>query len=101
VPDRWTVVRSNEALSDIEAIWRYLLEIDESLAERFLDRIENTILSLIEFPERGGLRAYIGMGVRGLLVSPWLVLYRANRATVSVEIVRVIDARRDMTGLTA
>lgn len=95
----WNVVRTPAAIDDIEAIWRYLFEIDESLADRFLDRIEDVASSLAQFPERGGLREFIAPGIRGLLVSPWLLLYRANRATRSVEIVRIADARRDLGGI--
>lgn len=99
--DSWIVVRRPAAIDDIEAIWRYFLEIDEALADRFVDTIDGAIASLAQFPERGAARDRIHPGLRGLLISPWLILYRVNRATAAVEVVRVIDGRRDLSGIMA
>jgi toxin ParE1/3/4 len=99
VTDSWNVVRRPAAIDDIEAIWRYLIGIDESLADSFLARMDEAAATLTHFPERGALREFIAPGVRGLLISPWLVLYRADRPANSVEIVRVVDGRRNLAVL--
>ena len=63
------------------------------------DLIDARILRLAQFPELGAAREDIGAGIRALVQSPYLVLYRFDIAADRVEIVRVVHGVRDLSGL--
>ena len=87
-----------------------LLEIYEVIgldipaaAERVYDAIEAETRHLTEFPRLGPRRRDIGLTVRVLIEGPYLILFETHPDTDdgpidSVEIVRVVDGRRELTG---
>ena len=87
---RW----SPDASADVKAIWDYYGEqADIDVADRLVDRIEARVFELIEYPELGVTCDHLWAGARLLTVSPHLVFYRVT--SDDIEILRVIDGRRD------
>jgi toxin ParE1/3/4 len=84
------------ARDDLIDLWVSIALHDEAAADRQLDRIEDGIRQLAEFPELGPARDELIPGVRAILRAPYLVLYRVDRERHCLDILRVIDARRDL-----
>jgi toxin ParE1/3/4 len=98
------VIFSPESLSDIRQTMIWFQDNADSLrAERFLEGVRNTILSIIEMPGRGPLRDFDRVelqGMRSLAVegfSKHFVFYKVEAE--QVQIVRVLDGRRDLASL--
>jgi toxin ParE1/3/4 len=75
-----------------------------SAAERVLDTIQAKTELLASHPRIGPRRPEIGTSARILVERPFLVLYETHPDTDGgpvdeVEVVRVIDGRRDLTSL--
>lgn len=73
-------------------------------AERYYDRIDNKARLLAEQPRMGVRRPEIRSNVRMLIENPYVILYRTEPDKDDgpidlVEIVRVVDGRRDLGGL--
>jgi toxin ParE1/3/4 len=73
-------------------------------AERFFDRIEEKAKLLIAQPRLGVRRPDIRPRMRMLVEAPYLLLYETIPNTDTgpvraVEIVRVVDGRRDLTSI--
>jgi toxin ParE1/3/4 len=69
-----------------------------------IDRIEARVLLLAEQPRLGVRRHDIRDSVRMLVEGPYLVLYettpdRDEGSVTSLEVVRVVDGRRELAGL--
>lgn len=70
-----------------------------------IDRLEERVRELEAFPRLGSRRPEIRQSARALSAPPYLILYETVPDTDegplrSVEIVRVVDARRDLDALT-
>ena len=99
---QWPVRLSEEALSDLEDIFFFLLEngVVTETGLRFIDRIKQKCLKIGDapfgYPERPGL----GLGIR---IVPFersaMIAYRLVGETV--EVVRVLYGGRDYETLTA
>jgi toxin ParE1/3/4 len=70
---------------------------NERAADAVLDAIEVKCDVLRAFPEIGVAREDIRPGLRMLVSSEYVILYRLNRP--SVDIVRVVHGRRDLEAL--
>lgn len=93
---KWTIVRKPRAFDDLFEIWRYLAEHDGENADRWLDRIGESINRLAEFPSAGSIRDLLPPDIRVWPIPPYLVLYRLNEVERLVDILRVVDGRRDL-----
>jgi toxin ParE1/3/4 len=96
----WTKAARDDLLDIYEAI---ALE-QPAAAERIFDRIEAKTELLRTQPRMGGRRRDIRPALRMLVEAPYLILYRIEPDTddgplQSVEIVRVVDGRRDLAAL--
>ncbi|GJE58256.1 type II toxin-antitoxin system RelE/ParE family toxin [Methylobacterium trifolii] len=74
---------------------------NSAAAERIYDRIEERTGHLADHPRMGPRRPDIRPAVRVLVEAPYLILYEAVPDTddgpiASVEIVTVVDGRRDL-----
>lgn len=102
MPAAIDVVWTSQSRADLLDIY-VLIGIDHpSAAERYLDRIERKALLLAEHPRLGTRRADIRPALRMMIETPYLILYRTTPDTDEgpiqcVEIVRIIDGRRDLT----
>jgi toxin ParE1/3/4 len=90
---------SNAARADLVDIWLHIAADSIAAADRQIDRIENAIARLTDFPEIGHAREDAGAGVRLLLQDSYLVLYRYREAEALVVIERIVHGRRDLTVL--
>ncbi len=100
----FSVVLTDDALSDLDDLCAYIAEKDaQGRADHLLDRIEKTLTSLSEMPERGrhppelaalGIRSY-----REVFFKPYRLIYRVEKRRVVVLL--IADGRRDMQSLLA
>lgn len=92
----FAVRRSVAARNDLIEIWVRIALHDEAAADRHLDRIEDGIRLLADFPRSGPAREELLPGFRAVLRAPYLILYQIDDERRRIDIVRVIDARRDL-----
>ncbi|MBI5129108.1 MAG: type II toxin-antitoxin system RelE/ParE family toxin [Rhodopseudomonas palustris] len=96
----WTKAARDDLLDIYEAIARD----QQATAERIFDRIEAKVALLGTQPRMGVRRRDIRPALRMLVEAPYLILYRTEPDTdegplQGVEIVRVVDGRRNLTAL--
>ena len=101
---RFEVLLTTGAQKDLDEIADYIAENDSpGNAGRVLDQIEQTVIGLAEFPERGshpkellelGIREY-----RQVFFKPYRLIYRVTGSRVYVHV--IADGRRDMQSLLA
>jgi toxin ParE1/3/4 len=92
-----------KARNDLLEIYIVISRDNPVAAEKIVDAIETRTGYLAEHPRMGQRRSEIRPSVRVLVERPYLVLYEPRPDTDdgpidTVEIVRVIDGRRDLTG---
>jgi plasmid stabilization system protein ParE len=92
----WTAERSAAAVDDILAISGYLAAHDEKAAARFHLSVERIVTRLLDFPQSGSLREELPGESRTISFRPFLLFYRVATERHCVQIVRVLDARRDL-----
>jgi toxin ParE1/3/4 len=98
------LVWSNQARADLLEIYVMIGLEQPAAAERYFDRIEEKTRLLKSQPRMGVRRSDIRPSMRMLIETPYLILYRTDPDTEvgpvnTVEIVRVIDGRRDLSGI--
>lgn len=86
-----------KAEEDLIALWEAIAGESPNAADRALDRIDDVFRLLAEHPEAGRRRDDIRPGFRLFPERPWLVFYRIVDS--GVEVVRVVDGRRDLETL--
>ncbi|MGP9811536.1 type II toxin-antitoxin system RelE/ParE family toxin [Rhodopseudomonas sp. NSM] len=96
----WTKAARDDLLDIYEAIARD----QPAIAERTFDRIEAKVDLLGTQPRMGVRRRDIRPALRMLVEAPYLILYRTEPDTDEgplrgVEIVRVVDGRRNLAAL--
>ena len=100
------IVYTRRAEEELRAIWRYIAEDNdnEPAADRILLAISEKIDLLRDHPRLGPRRSDIAEGARLLIEGHFLVLYETHPNTdegpvEAVEIVSIVDGRRDLTEL--
>lgn len=98
------VVWSERALSELVELVSWIKVQRPTAAERILTKLRARAQSLSQHPRMGPRRPEIGPRVRWLVEKPYLILYRTvpdddDQEVVSVEIVSLVDGRRDLTRL--
>ena len=98
------LVWSNQAREDLLDIYVLIGVEDPAAAERYFDRIDAKIEILQSQPRIGVRRPDIRAGMRMLVEAPYVILYRIEPDTddgpvTAVEIIRIIDGRRDLAHL--
>ncbi len=99
-----SVVVSPAAARDLEDIWLTIAGDNALAATRLVRAIGAKINHLADYPRRGPRRPDIRPTARMLVEGPYLVLYETHPDTdegpiETVEIVRVVDGRRNLTSL--
>ena len=92
------------AQADLREIYALIGLEQPRVAERYLDRILKKAEMLAAQPRLGARRPEIRADARMLVERPYVILYRTRPdadegAIETVEIVRVIDGRRDLIAL--
>ena len=95
----WAICWSRAAKGDLLDIWLYIAHENLAAADRQIDRIENAVNKLSDYPRLGPARHDVGPEVRGLIVNRYLVLYRILESAAQLELLRVIDGRRDLSAV--
>jgi toxin ParE1/3/4 len=98
------VVYSRQADEELRGIWRDIAEDNEPAADRILMAISSRIDTLRRHPRIGPCRPDIRENSRMLVEGHYLVLYEVHPDTDDepvewVEIVSVVDGRRDLSEL--
>lgn len=98
------VVWTPRSRTDLLEIYLEIAANHRAAAERFLTRIERSAATLSDHPRLGPRRPDIRPGTRVVINRPYLILYETHPDTDDgvidvVEIVRVIDGRRDLRRL--
>ena len=96
------LVWSPQAREDLLDIYVYIGMDNPDAAERLYTAIETTADHLAQLPRLGTRRPAIFASARILIEGPYLILYETypdtdEGAIERVEIVRVVDGRRDLT----
>jgi toxin ParE1/3/4 len=92
-----------QALDDLLEIYMMIGLDHPAAADRVFDAIEAKASHLVEHPRMGPRRPEIRPTTRILVERPYLILYETHPDTDDgpidvVEIVRIVDGRRDLTG---
>lgn len=98
------LVWSSQARNDLLDIYVMIGLEQQAAAERYFDRIEASCQLLKSQPRMGVRRTDIRASMRMLVEAPYLILYRTDPDTEEgpvgvVEIIRVVDGRRDLSGI--
>ena len=98
------LIWSRQASLDLLDIYEWIGIEQPAAAERYFDRIEALANRLRDQPRLGASRPDIAPGFRMLVERPYLILYRLDPDQQDgpvdhVEIIRVVDGRRDLKGL--
>lgn len=92
--DNYTVKLYAHAHRDLDNIYTYIARnlSEPSIALRMVGALEEAILSLEQFPERGPIRrvgAYAGGNYRQLFVKNYAIIYRVLKDCKEVHIVTI------------
>lgn len=87
-----SIIRTDRADEDLIEIWTTIATENPNTADRVLDAIEARWQQLARHPYSGMARDDIAAGVRHLVASQYLTLYRVTHEYV--EIIRVLHGRR-------
>ena len=96
-PSVTELVISRRAEGELRDIWRHIAAENPDAADRILLRINDKLQLLRQFPELGTRRDNIRPGARVLIEAAYLILYEHHHAEDVVEIVTVVDGRRDLS----
>src|SRR3954451_15405373 len=94
------VIWSPEAIDDVDCLWDHLFHAaGPTTADKMLREIQRVVTVLVEFPQAGRSRGELQPGLRSMPIGNQIVFYRV--AKDGPQIVRVLDGRRDITGVFA
>ena len=86
-----------DAEDDLLDIWRYIARDSDTMADRFLDRLNEKFAALARNPKVGRARPDLRPDLRSFPYGAYLILYRA--VGDGAEIVRVVHAARNLDDL--
>ena len=91
------LLKRPEAENDLEEIWWFIAQDSPDSADKFLDRIQDSCLALVDFPKIGASREELKAALRSQPVGNYLIFYFSLED--GVDIIRVLHGSRDMTRL--
>src|SRR3546814_17772505 len=86
------------AITDVDEIWFYIAQDNLAAASRMVERITDATARLEAFPASGTPRPDIHPAASSIAVAPYIIYYPIE--TVTVAIVRVVNAARDAGAVT-
>lgn len=92
------VLRTPQALADLDEIWSYIAKRNLSAADRLLDRLYARFQKLAEYPDSGERQPLLRNGDYRRIVEGNYVIYYVSKDS-DVTIVRVLHAARDESEL--
>ncbi|WP_309744285.1 type II toxin-antitoxin system RelE/ParE family toxin [Chamaesiphon sp. OTE_20_metabat_361] len=87
------LIKRPEAATDLEDIWWYIAQDSPEAADRLLDRIQEKLLSLSQFPQMGASRDELMPRLRSFSVSNYLIFYFPLED--GIDVIRVLHGARD------
>ena len=85
---------SRPAIRDLESISAYFADVNIEAGEKFLQGFSKRCKQLASFPNIGRSYDDLQIGLRGLPMSGYIILYRL--IDDGIEIVRVINGRQEL-----
>jgi len=101
---KYTIIRTDKAEEQLRAIILYIADEsgDIDAALRYLDKIENAINRLQDFPQSGSIPRYSiikKQGFRVVIIERHLIFYKINEVEQLVYIYAIVDGRREYLNL--
>lgn len=101
---KYKIIRTDKADEELREIIFYIADDSGSvdIALNYLDKIENAIKRLEDFPFSGSVPKYSILrkqGYRVLIVERHLIFYKVNEVKKTVIIYAVVDGRREYRNL--
>lgn len=101
---KYQVIRTDKFEEQLREIIFYIADDsgDIDIALGYLDKIENTIMCLEDFPLSGSLPRYSVLrkqGYRVLIVERHLVFYKIDQLKQTVILYAIVDGRREYKNL--
>jgi len=101
---QYNIIRTDKADEQLRNIIFYIAEDsgDIDVALKYLDKIEEGVNRLKEFPYSGGCPRYATLRKQGflvLIVDKHLVFYKVDEANKKVIVYAVVDGRREYRNL--
>ncbi|HEX3043703.1 MAG TPA: type II toxin-antitoxin system RelE/ParE family toxin [Bacillota bacterium] len=98
MPKKYEIKYTPIAIDDMDEIFSYISQDNITAAEKMLDKINDRITKLAEFPNLGSVLSdeeytIIKGGYRFIVIHPYLVFYRIIENTVVIH--RILHGRRD------
>ena len=87
---------SRVARDDIRTIYSYIANESVGRAQAFIERLLLRFELLARHPHAGRLRPEVAAKIRSTAIKPTVVFYRVFSDESRLEIVRIIDGRRDL-----
>jgi toxin ParE1/3/4 len=91
------IFKRPEAETDLEDIWWYIAQNNLLDADKFLDRLQEKLLKLAEFPQMGTSRDALRPSLRSFSVGNYLVFYFLLGD--GIDIVRILHGARDLEAI--
>ena len=83
-----------KAKHDLQDIWWFIAQDNPNNADKFIDRIYETLLVLADHPKMGVKRDEIETGIRSHVIGNYSIFYHPLEA--GVEIIRILHSARDI-----
>lgn len=101
---KYKIIRTDKAEEQLREVIFYIADDSGSvdIALKYLDKIENAINRLADFPMSGSIPKYSALrkqGYRALIVEKHLVFYKVNGKDKTVIIYAIVDGRREYRNL--
>lgn len=91
------IIFNSLAQEDLVEIFEYIALDNPIAADQVLDKIDNAIVMLADFPDAGRERPEIDTGLKSFPVSNYIIFYQHDET--QLEVIRVLHAARDMERL--
>ncbi len=92
------IIRRERAIEDLLEHWSYrAIVAGEASADALIERIEKRLFLLAEYPDSGTKRDELRPGLRSVVLGKLVLFY--NPLGDGIELVRVLDGRRDLPPL--
>jgi toxin ParE1/3/4 len=90
-------VFSELAIQDLNQICDFIAQSNVKAASQLFDSIRQKCKLVADFPSMGKTYAWITPNLRGFIINDYIVFYYPQKN--GIEIVRVVDGRRDLKAL--
>ncbi len=89
---------ADEAIQDLQGISDYFLKNNLEAGEQFLQAFNAMCRQLVRFPNLGRSYAHLRPNLLGLSLRGFIILYLVNDRddSIGIEILRVVNGRRDL-----